>query len=640
METPRIRVMLADDDAGLLEALADTIRAATDLELVGTARTAEDAISQADATMPDVILMDVRMPIGGGVSATRAVLERRPELKVVALSAHEDTASALHMLEVGAVAYIAKGVAESEILDAIRRAYRGQMSISAELGSTAFRDLLRENRERRESEQSLRKSERLGSAILEAVPDAVVIVDESGTIEFVNAQAARLFGHRREDMLGRPMGLLVREWYRDDHEAFRAIYAEPPRAPGLDSCSHFTARRSDGSEFPVDISLSAVDTDDGLKSIATIRAVTTRTGAEDAQRRSERLFRGLLDSAPDALVITDSSGAIQVVNKQAEELFGYSREELRGQSVDCLVPERFRAAHVRHRLGYMEHPVARTMGADLALLGRRNDGTEFPADISVSPMQSETGTLIIAAVRDVTDRDEARRKVDENTDTLQRKRLFARLIGAQEEERLRIASDIHDDTIQAMTATTLRMQQLRRHLVEPDQIAILAKLEDTVRESINRLRRLMFDLRPASLDRSGLASALRELLERLEDETQVTFTLENHLASEPVRGLRTAMYRIAQEALANVKKHASAKVINVELSNVGAGCRVRICDDGRGFDIQGSDSKAGHLGLVSMRERAQIAGGWLTISCPPEGGTVVEFWLPLGAESEPGEAGR
>jgi signal transduction histidine kinase len=240
---------------------------------------------------------------------------------------------------------------------------------------------------------------------------------------------------------------------------------------------------------------------------------------------------------------------------------------------------------------------------------------------------------VIAAIRDVTERHEAKKKLDESFEIVQRQRLFARLIAAQEEERLRIASDIHDDTIQAMTATSLRMQQLRRHLTEPGQIELLSRLEDAVRESITRLRRLMFDLRPASLDRSGLAAALRELLERLQEETHLTFTLENHLGSEPVGGVRTALYRIAQEALVNVKKHAAASAVNVELRTVGSGCRVRIQDDGKGFDVEVTDSKPGHLGLVSMRERAQIAGGWWLVRCPAGGGTVVEFWLPLDAES-------
>jgi PAS domain S-box-containing protein len=582
-----------------------------------------------------VIVMDVRMPGGGGVAAALEVARILPETKVVALSAYEDRASALLMLEAGAVAYVVKGAPEAEIIDAIRRAHRDQMSLPADLGSSAVKELVRELHERLESESVLRKSEQRAAAILESVPDAMVVISASGTIDLVNTQTEKLFGYLRGELIGQAMEVLVPERFRAMHVTQRAGVATQHYARPMDTGLQIFVRRKDGTEFPVDISLAPLETEEGGKTIATIRDVTGRAIAEERQRNSEQLFRGLLDSAPDAMVIVDADGTIQMVNTQTERLFGYSRAELRDQSVDILLPERFRSAHMRHRAGYLSSPQARPMGADLELYGRRSDATEFPVDISLSPMQTESGTLVIAAVRDVTERRQAKKKLDESYQIVQRQRLFARLIAAQEEERLRIASDIHDDTIQAMTATSLRMQQLRRHLTDPGQIELLSRLEEAVRESITRLRRLMFDLRPASLDRSGLSAALRELLERLHEETHLTFTLENHMNTEPVGSIRTALYRIAQEALANVKKHAAASTVNVDLRSVGSGCRVRIQDDGKGFEVEGSEAKPEYLGLVSMRERAQIVGGWWLVRCPDEGGTVVEFWLPFEAETSP-----
>ncbi len=627
--------MLADDDPGLLAALVDSVRAAGDLDLVASASDAPTAIAAEAAESPDVVVLDVRMPGGGGVVAAREILKRRPEARVVALSAHEDTASAVQMIEAGAIAYVVKGARESDIIDAIRRAHHGQMSMSAELGTSMFHEMIREVRERRQTEQLLRKSDERSTGILESVPDAIAVVDRRGTIELVNLQAEKLFGYQRGELIGQSIEILVPDRHRKAHEKKRDEYNTAPHWRPMDSSLQLTARRKDGSEIPVDISLSPLKTEDGAKTIAAIRDVTRRSIAENAQRKSEQLFRGLLDSAPDAMVIVDTNGLIQGVNAQTERLFGYNRLELNQQSVDILLPDRFRPTHVRHRMGFLTKPTARRMGADLDLYGRRKDGTEFPVDISLSPMESETGILVIAAVRDVTERAEAQRKLDESYETVQRQRLFARLMAAQEEERLRIASDIHDDTIQAMTATSLRMQQLRRHLSDPEQTELLTRLEETVRESIVRLRRLMFDLRPASLDRGGLASALRELLERLQSETSATFTLENHIDSEPTGGVRTALYRISQEALANVKKHSEATAVSVELRSVGEGFRVRIQDDGKGFNTEHLDSKPGHLGLVSMRERAQLAGGWWNVTSPATGGTLVEFWLPIEGETAP-----
>jgi len=638
MSDPNIRVLLADDDAGLLAALRDTVASAPDLEVVGTASDATQAAAAAAQLRPDVVVMDVRMAGGGGVTASQEIARHVPDARIVALSAHEDRVSAQRMLEAGAVAYVIKGAPEGEIIEAIRRAHRGQMSMPAELGSALITELTRELGERQRSESGLRRSEQRAMAILESVPDAMAIVDDHGIIERVNVQAERLFGYQRGELIGQSIEVVVPDRYRHVHSSMRASYNSSPHQRPMDSGLQLTARRKDGSEIPVDISLSPLETEDGRRIIAAIRDITARSVAENARHKSEQLFRGLLDSAPDAMVIVDTSGLIQIVNAQVERLFGYTRVELHNQPVDLLVPERFRSAHVRHRVGYLSRPLARPMGADLELFGRRKDGTEFPVDIALSPMQSDSGLLVIAAIRDLTERREAQRRLDETFATAQRQRIFARLIAAQEEERLRIASDIHDDTVQAMTATSLRMQQLRRHLSEPDQIELLTRLEDAVRESIVRLRRLMFDLRPASLDRSGLAAALRELLERLHDETSIGVTLENRLTIEPEGGIRTALYRIAQEALANVKKHSGASHVGVELKTLGGGCQVTIEDDGRGFDTAAADGLPGHLGLVSMRERAQIAGGWWAVKCPPEGGTSVQFWLPQEPEVPAGDS--
>lgn len=635
-----IRVLLVDDDRGLIQALADTIRSAPDLEVVGLAGDAAGGLQMAIETQPQVVLMDSRMPGGGGVVATREISSTMPDVRVVALSAHEDKASALEMIEAGAIGYIVKGAPETEIIDAIKRAHRGQMSMSAELGVTTFRDLVRNIRDLQETEDLLHKNEQRAAAIVESIPDAVVIVGDDGLIELVNQPAERLFGYLRGELVGQQLEVLVPERYRHVHEHMRARVKGEMYSRPMESGHNFNGLRKDGSEFPVDISLSPLKIDGRVKTIASIRDVTGRTIAEDAHRKSEQLFRGLLDSAPDGMVIVDRSGAIQVVNAQTERLFGYTRLELRGRPIELLLPERFRATHVRHRFGYFGHPQARPMGANLDLFGRRKDGSEFPVDISLSPMESEDGTLVIAAVRDVTDRREAKRKLDESAELVQKQRLFARLIAAQEEERLRIASDIHDDTIQAMTATSLRIQQLRRHIEDAGQIELLTRLDEAVRESINRLRRLMFDLRPAALDRSGLAAALRELLERLEQETHIQFILENRIEVEPLGDMRTALYRISQEALANIKKHSNASTVHVDLRTAGSGCLVRIADDGQGFDIDGNDNKPGHLGLVSMQERAKIAGGWWSIKSPHGHGTTVEFWLPLSpeaAESRPAD---
>ena len=234
-------------------------------------------------------------------------------------------------------------------------------------------------------------------ALLEAAPDAMVIVNEEGSIELVNAQAERLFGYDRTEMLQRNVDLLVPERYRGAHTGHRAKYFSNahPRPMGADLALY--ARRKDGSEFPVEISLSPLVTESGTLAISAVRDISAR-------KRAEAQFRALLESAPDAMVIVKDDGRIVLVNAQTERLFGFRREELLGQSVEMLVPERYRPAHTKHRLTYFSSAHPRPMGHGLDLFGRRKDGSEFPVEISLSPLETDEGILVASAIRDITER--------------------------------------------------------------------------------------------------------------------------------------------------------------------------------------------------------------------------------------------
>jgi len=236
--------------------------------------------------------------------------------------------------------------------------------------------------------------------LLEAAPDAMVIVDSDGRISLVNRQTERLFGYDRHELIGQPVEILLPEAIRDSHTARRQAYTSTPEVRPMGAGLELLARRRDGSEFPAEISLSPLQTADGLLVSAAIRDITDR-------KRADEQFRGLLEAAPDAMVIVDSDGRIALVNRQTERLFGYHRQELIGQHVEILLPEAIRKAHSARRQAYTSNPEVRPMGAGLELLARRRDGSEFPAEISLSPLQTTDGLLISAAIRDITDRKRA-----------------------------------------------------------------------------------------------------------------------------------------------------------------------------------------------------------------------------------------
>jgi len=263
-----------------------------------------------------------------------------------------------------------------------------------------------------------KKSESKFVGLLESAPDAMVIADSNGKIQMVNAQTERIFGYERNEIIGKEVEILIPERFHNNHTGHRNNYIENPTVRSMGIGMELFGKRKDGSEFPVEISLSPMKLvgEEGILVMSAIRDITT-------QKKSESKFVGLLESAPDAMVIADSNGRIQMVNAQTERIFGYERNEIIGKEVEILIPERFHNKHTGHRHGYVEHPKVRGMGVGMELFGKRKDGSEFPVEISLSPMKliGEEGILVISAIRDITKQKKTEaeiRKLNENLEHL------------------------------------------------------------------------------------------------------------------------------------------------------------------------------------------------------------------------------
>ena len=209
-----------------------------------------------------------------------------------------------------------------------------------------------------------------------------------------------------------------------------------------------------------------------------------------------------------------------------------------------------------------------------------------------------------------------------------RKLLLGRLVTAQEVERKAIAGDIHDDAVQVMTAANMRLELFRMGLTDPRQIEAADKLQDTISLATARLRALLFDLSPPDLETRGLAVALRRHLEQFAADADLRWEFSADLDSEPSQQLQILLFRVVQEALVNVRKHARATTVSVALKSEAGGVMIRLADNGRGFDQSAAEPQDGHLGLASMRERAEIGGGWCRLTSEPGHGTEVLTWVP------------
>lgn len=393
----------------------------------------------------------------------------------------------------------------------------------------------------------------------------------------------------------------------------------------------------------------ALPDDPDIEDLATRFGIALNILLDDLAQRSAELEASearkgaILKSALDSIISMDHEGKIVEFNPAAEKMFGYTCVNVIGKSLaESIVPPSLRERHHRGLAHYLSTGEGPVIGQRVELTGMRADGREFPVEVSITRVDLPGPPLFTGYLRDITERKRAEEDLRRSFETLQktddeRRTLLAHLVKAQEEERKRIASDVHDDSIQVMAAVGVRLGMLRSQMTDPEQVARITKLEEAVRLSIGRLRHLLFQLAPPALDREGVAAAIRSYLDEAFGEEGIDYHLESEIIAEPTREIRILVYRIAQEALSNVRKHAQARHVAVRLQDADGGLLVQIRDDGVGYFPADSEMPLpGHLGLVSMRERAEMLGGWFRIQGSPGAGTTVEFWVPTQERAEPG----
>jgi PAS domain S-box-containing protein len=263
-----------------------------------------------------------------------------------------------------------------------------------------FSKVTRDTTERREAQARDARFRR----VVETAPNAMVMIDAAGRIEMVNAQAEQIFGYARAEMLGKHVEMLVPQRFRANHPALRRSFLTDPQSRPMGAGRDLFGLHKDGSEFPIEIGLNPIETDEGPMVLSAIVDISAR-------KRLEERFRRVVEAAPNAMVMISAAGRIEMVNAQAEHVFGYARGEMLGQPVEMLVPQRFRGHHPGLRGSFFADPRARPMGAGRDLFGLRKDGGEFPVEIGLNPIETEEGPMVLSAIVDISDRKQKEERI-------------------------------------------------------------------------------------------------------------------------------------------------------------------------------------------------------------------------------------
>ena len=343
-------------------------------------------------------------------------------------------------------------------------------------------------------------------------------------------------------------------------------------------------------------------------------------------------FQALVEASSDLIAIADPSGRLLYLNPGGRQMVGLEphADVTTMRIPDLLPPE----AHEFWRT--VRHPAILRDGhwqgeTRLRPVDGRPDVPVAASSFVIRDPDAGTPFAMASIQRDISERLRAQTALTELAN--QRARLLTRLVAAQEDERSRVAADVHDDSVQALAAVELRLGVLRRRLEvdAPELVATVDALNESVGSATTRLRHLLFDLESPA--RSGaLADALKEAGAFIFEDTDIRWRVIGELDLDVPQATRVTAYRVAKEALVNVVRHARARTVVVELASQDGGIAVSVRDDGGGIEPGADHERPGHLGLASMRDRALVAGGHLEVRPADGGGTVVRVWLPLPAE--------
>ncbi len=491
-----------------------------------------------------------------------------------------------------------------------------------------------------EPELQFARSEAKYRGLLEAAPDAMVVVDEAGEIVLVNVRTEIQFGYTRDELIGRKVTEIIPTGFAERLIADGSRSSAEALAQHIGTGIELVALRKDGGEFPIEIMLSPLRSADGVLVTAAIRDISTRRAAQELVKRAEERYRGLLEAAPDAMVVVSQTGEIVLVNVQAEKRFGYPRDELIGRRVTEIIPSGFAERLVADKLRSPEEALAQVMGAGIELTALRRDGREFPIEIMLSPLKTADGIHITAAIRDISVRKLAEADLIEKIAELKRSNeelsQFAYIASHDLQEPLRMVSSYTqllaqryvgrldadaDDFIGFAVDGATRMQRLIQDLLAYSRTG--TKRMDVVLVSSEKALELAMANLASAIEDSGAKVTRDPLPEVHADETQLVQLFQNLIGN-------AIKYRTA-----------STPAVHVSAVQKRGRCQFSVKDNGLGIEPQYHDRIFGMfqrlhnrnefsgtgIGLAICRKIVERNGGEISVRSRLGRGSIFRFSL-------------